>query len=101
MDSVGMTNLLHCLPGAMPAKAIAFEHARVALAPGGVLFGATILGEGVEHNRLARRVLAMGNRRGVFSNMKDSLEDLEAGLARVFDSREIHVQGVVALFAAR
>ncbi len=34
-DSVGMINLLHCVPGAMPEKAVAFEHARAVLAPVG------------------------------------------------------------------
>ncbi len=57
-DSVAMCHLLHCLPGAIPEKAVVFEHALGALAPGGVLFGATLLGEGVEHTWLARRALA-------------------------------------------
>ncbi|MFZ1925952.1 MAG: class I SAM-dependent methyltransferase [Solirubrobacteraceae bacterium] len=100
-DSVGMVNVLHCVPGAMPAKTVAFEHARTALAPGGVLFGATILGGGVEHTRLSRMALKGMNRRGVFSNLEDSLEDLDAGLGRVFDSHEVHVEGAVALFTAR
>jgi hypothetical protein len=100
-DSVGMANVLHCLPGAMPAKTVAFEHARTALVSGGVLFGATVLGEGVEHTRLSRTALKGMNRRGIFSNLNDSLEDLDAGLARVFSSHEIQVQGAVALFVAR
>ncbi len=100
-DSVGMVNVLHCVPGAMLAKTVAFEHARSALAPGGVLFGATVLGGGVEHTRLSRMALKGMNRRGVFSNLEDSLEDLDAGLGRVFDSHEVHVEGAVALFTAR
>ncbi len=100
-DSMGMVNLLHCLPGRMPAKTVAFDYARTALVPGGVLFGATVLGEGVEHTRLSRRALMGMNRRGIFSNLDDSLEDLDAGLARVFDSHEIQVEGAIALFTAR
>jgi hypothetical protein len=100
-DSVGMVNVLHCVPGAMLAKTVAFEHARTALAPGGVLFGATVLGGGVEHTRLSRMALKGMNRRGVFSNLEDSLEDLDAGLGRVFDSHEVHVEGAAALFTAR
>jgi len=100
-DSVGMVNVLHCVPGAMPAKTVAFEHARSALASGGVLFGATVLGQGVEHTRLSRMALKGMNRRGVFCNLEDSLEDLDAGLGRVFDSYEVHVEGAVALFTAR
>jgi SAM-dependent methyltransferase len=100
-DSVAMANLLHCLPGALPEKAVAFEHARTALAPGGVLFGATVLGEGIPLTRRSRMGLAATNRRGVFSNLKDSLHDLDAALARVFDWHDIQVQGAVALFRAR
>jgi len=97
-ESVAMTNLLHCLPGALPEKSVVFEHAHAVLAPGGVLFGATILGEGVEHTRLCRLALATVNRRGAMSNLTDSLKDLDAGLARVFASHEIQVQGAIALF---
>jgi SAM-dependent methyltransferase len=100
-DSVGMVNLLHCVPGEMPEKTVAFEHARTALAPGGVLFGATILGEGVEHTRRSWAALKYINRREIFTNLKDSLKDLDAGLARVFDAHEIKVEGVIALFTAR
>jgi SAM-dependent methyltransferase len=100
-ESVGMSNLLHCLPGAMPAKAVAFEHARTALAPGGVLFGATVLGKGVKHTWLSRSTMARYNRRGIFSNLDDSLEDLDAALGRVFDSHETQVKGAIALFSAR
>jgi ubiquinone/menaquinone biosynthesis C-methylase UbiE len=99
-ESVGMSMLLHCLPGAMPEKRAVFEHAREVLAPGGVLFGATILGKGVQHNRLTRHALRTNNRRGVLANLDDSAEDLDAALARVFASHDIQVQGTVALFAA-
>lgn len=100
-DSVGMSNLLHCVPGDMSEKAVAFEHARTALAPGGVLFGATVLGEGVEHTRLARSALGSLNRNGTFSNLKDGVESLAAGLGGAFASHEIRVEGTVALFVAR
>ncbi len=100
-DSVGMSNLIHCLPGSMPEKTVVFEHARTVLAPGGVFFGATILGQGVKHSWLSRAVLRGSNRRGIVSTTNDSLEALDAGLARVFDSHELRVQGVIALFSAR
>jgi SAM-dependent methyltransferase len=100
-DSIGLVNLLQCMPGALPEKAVAFEHARTALAPGGVVFGATILAHGVKHTRLSRRMLKTGNRRGAYCNLEDSLEDLEAGLARTFASHDIQIEGAVALFTAR
>lgn len=51
-DSVSVYYLLHCLPGDMYEKARAIEHASQALTDNGTLYGATILGKGVEHNRL-------------------------------------------------
>jgi Methyltransferase domain len=99
-ESVGMSMLLHCLPGTLPQKRPVFEHARDVLAPGGVLFGATILGKGVEHTWLSRHALKANNRRGVLSNLDDSLEDLDSGLASAFASYDIQVQGTIALFAA-
>ncbi len=46
-DSIGMTYLLHCLPGDIAAKARAFDAVRPCLAGDGVVFGATILAGGV------------------------------------------------------
>src|SRR5687768_12307199 len=43
-DSVALNYVLHCLPGTMREKAAVFGHLKRGLAPGGVLFGATILG---------------------------------------------------------
>lgn len=100
-DSVGMFNLLHCLPGTLREKAVAFEYAGAALSPEGVLFGATLLGKGIEYTRLARRALAIMNRRGVMCNLDDRLEDLEAGLARVFASHEVRTVGSMVLFSAQ
>jgi SAM-dependent methyltransferase len=100
-DSIAMTNLLHCVPGTLREKAVAFEHAKSALAPGGVLFGATILGEGVEHTKTCRRALRYGNRKGLFCNAKDSLADLRAVLGATFETSDVEVQGSMALFSAR
>ncbi len=101
-DSVAMCHLLHCLPGALPQKAaVAFGHAREALAPGGILFGATILGRGVELSLPARGTVAIANRLGVLSNLDDDREGLEAALATPFSDYEVEVVGTVALFTAR
>lgn len=101
VDSIGMCHLLHCLPGTLPDKAVVFEHARQVLKPGGTLFGVTIPGSGVRHNRSARLQLAVANRRGIMCNRLDRLEDLDAALAAVFTDHEVTVMGSVALFRAR
>lgn len=99
--SVAMMNLLHCVPGTIKEKAVAFDHARSALSPNGVLFGATVLGKGVAHTRRSTRAMRAMNRRGLFCNLDDSLEDLEAALGARFPERRVELRGVVALFAAK
>jgi SAM-dependent methyltransferase len=100
-ESVAMTNLLHCLPGPMSAKAVAFEHAHRALAPGGTLFGVTILGKDVPMNPPARAMIALSNARGILDNRTDGPSELDAALASVFPDREVRVRGLLALFTAR
>jgi ubiquinone/menaquinone biosynthesis C-methylase UbiE len=100
-DSVAMCNLLHCLPGTLREKAVAFEHARDVLAPGGKLFGATVLGLDADHTRRSRKAIERLTRGGSFCNLGDRREDLEAGLAAAFPSYEVETEGVVALFTAR
>jgi SAM-dependent methyltransferase len=100
-DSVAMTNILHCMPGAIPAKAVAFEQARAVLAPGGTFFGATILGLDADQTWLSRRALTFNNRKGVLSNLDDNAADLDAALAATFGSHDLEVVGAVALFSAR
>jgi SAM-dependent methyltransferase len=98
--SVGMVNLLHCVPGDLREKGVVFESAGKVLAPGGTLFGATVLGVGIEHTHRSQAVMERFNRKGIFSNLEDSLEDLESGLSSVFPSYDVRVQGSVALFSA-
>jgi SAM-dependent methyltransferase len=100
-ESVAMTNLLHCVPGPMAAKAVAFEHAHRALAPGGILFGVTILGKDVDLNAPARALIALSNARGILDNSGDGPAELDAALATSFPHREIRLHGALALFAAR
>lgn len=100
-DSLGMTYLLHCLPGPMDRKATAFANLRPLLNPGARVFGATILGRGVAHNVLGRRVMAFYNGRGIFGNTADDLQGLRVALDSHFAEVELRVEGTVALFTAR
>jgi ubiquinone/menaquinone biosynthesis C-methylase UbiE len=99
-DSVSLTHIVHCLPGAIAAKAPAFAEARRALAPGGALFGATILGRGVPLSAGAGLMMAASNRRGVIANREDDPAGLDAVLASTFTRHEIRIRGAVALFTA-
>jgi hypothetical protein len=99
--SISLNYLLHCLPGNLASKSIVFEHVKPLLRDGGVIFGSTILGEGVRHNPLAKQLTKIYNAKGIFSNLSDRQSDLEAGLKAHFDEHTIHVAGCVALFSAR
>ena len=99
--SIATMYLLHCLPGPLSVKARVFSVLGAHLAPDGVLFGATILGAGVSHSAAARALIGLYNRKGIFGNAGDSLEQLEAALAARFERHEVRVQGCVALFSAR
>ena len=99
--SIALNGVLHCLPASPEAKAAVVRNLRPLLEDGGVVFGSTILGSGVEHGRLARMALARYNREGFFTNLRDDLDGLERALAQPFADRHIEVRGSFALFAAR
>jgi ubiquinone/menaquinone biosynthesis C-methylase UbiE len=100
-ESVALTHILHCLPGSMAEKGVAFRHAKRALAPGGTLFGATILAKDVPLNPLARALIALSNHRGILHNWDDGPAELDAALAESFPERRVLIRGAVALFSAR
>lgn len=100
-DSVGVNYLFHCLPGTMQAKAVAFDHLKAHMNPGAVLFGSTLLHEGVPVGRLGRRLMKVYNGKGIFSNRHDTLEALERELTARFRDVSIDTVGCAALFSAR
>ena len=98
--SVGLTYVLHCLPGRMSEKLVAVDHLRPLLRKGAVVFGATILGLGIAPNRAASALLDFYNAKGVFNNREDDMASLRDGLRQRFDEVEIDSEGCVALFRA-
>lgn len=100
-DSVSLNYLLHCLPGRLERKALAVRHAAAQLRPGGLLFGATILGDAAGHNGFGRLLMRVYNERGIFGNREDTPEALQAVLERELQGVEVRVEGRVALFAGR
>ena len=99
-DSCGLGYLLHCLPDAIPEKAVVFDHVRPLLAPGARIFGATILQGNVPRSRLAQTLMNVYNKKGIFSNAADTLEDLRASLTARFTRVDVTTRGAVALFQA-
>jgi ubiquinone/menaquinone biosynthesis C-methylase UbiE len=100
-DSIGLNNLLHCLPGCIESKSEAFDHLSALLNPGGVIFGCTLLHEGVRRGVLARLLMAHSNYRRVICNREDTLSGLKQALERRFDEVSVAVVGCHTLFAAR
>jgi ubiquinone/menaquinone biosynthesis C-methylase UbiE len=98
--SASLCYLLHCVPGTIREKAVAFDHLRPLLAPGARVFGATILQGRVPRSRPAQALMNLYNRKGIFSNAADTLEDLETALNQRFSSVKLEMKGVVALFEA-
>lgn len=100
VDSIGLTYVLHCLPGCMAEKLRVIENLRPLMGEGTVLFGATILGRGIEPNAAARALLGLYNAKGVFNNLDDDLAALAEGLKARFNRVDIEMRGCVALFRA-
>lgn len=100
-DSIALNYVLHCLPGTMLSKQSVFENLKPWLSPGGVVFGTTILGQGIRPNFLARKLMTLYNAKGIFSNRQDDLPDLEAILKRHVRDYETKMVGCVAFFTGR
>jgi 2-polyprenyl-3-methyl-5-hydroxy-6-metoxy-1,4-benzoquinol methylase len=100
-DSIGVNYLLHCLPGSMESKAVVFDHLKALMNPNAVIFGSTLLQEGVDRGYFAQHLMSFYNKKRIFSNQEDSLERLKLELNRRFQWVNLRVIGCVAVFAAR
>jgi hypothetical protein len=100
-DSVGINYLLHCLPGSIDSKSVAFDHLKTVMNPGAVNFGATLLQDGVARSWPAKRLMDFYNGKGIFSNEKDGIDGLQRALGQRFRSVSIEIAGCAALFSGR
>lgn len=99
-DSIGFNYVFHCIPGAIADKAVIFKNLKSLMNEGGILFGSTILGEGVKHNSLGRMVMNIYHKKGIFNNRRDNVSDLKEALESNFSTSSIQVIGCTALFTA-
>jgi SAM-dependent methyltransferase len=97
-DSVGLNYVLHCIPGDIATKAVVFDNLKPLMNPGGVVFGATLLHDGVHRNWLARKVMDRNNKHGIFANADDSLDGLRSALAEHLTDSVVDVVGCVGIF---
>ncbi|MDH3000013.1 SAM-dependent methyltransferase [Chelonobacter oris] len=100
-DSISLFYVLHCLPGTMTDKKAAIGNIVPVLKNDGVLYGATILGNGVTHNAFGSKLMKIYNKKGIFNNYHDMMDGLESVLASFFEQVEIRLEGAVAIFRAR
>ena len=100
-DSVGINYLLHCLPGPLEAKSVALDHLKELMNRNAVLFGSTLLHEGVPRNWFAQCLMDIYNRKGIFSNRNDTFDGLERALRGRFRDVTVEAVGCAALFSGR
>jgi 2-polyprenyl-3-methyl-5-hydroxy-6-metoxy-1,4-benzoquinol methylase len=100
-DSVGINYLLHCLPGTIESKSVAFDHLKTLMNPGAVIFGSTLLQGGVARNWFAKRLMDFYNGKRIFSNENDDINGLQYALGQRFRSVSVEIVGCAALFSGR
>ena len=100
-DSISMTYLLHCLPGTIKTKSAVFRHLKPLLNQGGVIFGATLLSDGVYRSWAAKRLMGFYNSKGIFTNDQDDLQGLRSMLSKNLTAVTVEVVGCAALFSGR
>ena len=97
-DSIGLNFLLHCTPDTSKWNRLA--ELREHLAPGGTIFGSTVIPERTEANAAAVVLNGIYNHLGVFGNSDDTTADIAKALQGLS-----HVQvdrvGQVVMFAAQ
>ena len=98
-DSIAINYVLHCVPGVLPEKGVAFANLKPLLNSGGVLFGSTVLRQGVRCDWRARAFMRLYNARHVFCNRQDSLLGLRQALEENFRNVQVEVIGCVAQFS--
>jgi ubiquinone/menaquinone biosynthesis C-methylase UbiE len=97
-DSISMNYLLHCLPGTITEKMVVFENLYQLLNPGGVIFGATIIPDSSNASWIAKKLMKIYNKKGVFCNAGDNIQTFENLLSAQYENVELTVIGNAAQF---
>lgn len=86
------------MPGPVDSKTAIFANLKNHLTSDGVVFGATILGQGVRHNLLGKTVMYVFNKRGVFDNRGDNEDAIVGALREHFEIVEARIVGTILIF---
>lgn len=99
-DSISLQYLIHCVPGLMPQKAEIFANLSQRLNENGILFGATILPD-LPHGFLAKKLMAIYNKKRIFSNEQDTVDGLKQALSKHLEIVSFSTRGCVASFVCQ
>ena len=100
-DSISVNYLFHCLPGSLETKLCVLDNLSPYLNNGGVIFGSTILSSAEGASAAAKKLMAIYNKKGIFSNADDRYEALESYLSAHYEHYELQRIGCVVLFSVR
>ena len=100
-DSVGINYLLHCVPGSIESKAVILDHIKALANPNAVVFGSTLLQGGVSRSWIAKRLMDIYNKKGIFSNEDDNLDGLKRVLSERLKDVSVEAVGSAAVFSGR
>ena len=81
--------MLHCLPGSLIEKAVVLDNLKPLTNSGAVIFGSTILQGSVPRNWAAKQLMNFYNKKEIFSNATDNLENLKFVLERRLNNLSI------------
>jgi hypothetical protein len=99
-DSVALGGVLHCLSGSAASKAAVFDNLAPIVTGGTVIFGYTLVSDGVQRRVRTRVVHSILNRARVIDNASDRVDELEAALSARFVECDVNLVGCMALFRA-
>jgi len=100
-SSIGLSLLLHCLPGDMKSKEIVFRNIKKVLKSDGTVFGTTFIYKNQKVNLLTRFWAFQYNFMGLLNNHSDTLLDLKTILDKNFQEYNIETIGHCVFFTAK
>ena len=98
VTSVSLNYLFHCMAGPVDNKEAVLAGLKNIAVPGAAVFGSTIVNDPKYQGRLARRVLAAFNKKGIFDTSDDSAENICKMLNRHMDKVHTTMCGSVLIF---
>lgn len=101
VQSISINYLIHCLSGPIARKENLFDNLRRIGQEGCIVFGSTVIGEGVGHSLLARFLLPRLNRNGMFDTSSDDLLGIMDMVNRNLINVVFRIVGSVLLFSGR